>query len=111
MELWIRSQDKTKLIKAENIMIIEDVIEGITMVDASGETIQPPIKREIMIIASDTVVGTYKTKERAIEVLDEIQNIIHNEFIFENLTYEKADLILKGKIFENMVKFYEMPEK
>ena len=51
MELWIRSQDKNYLI---------------------------PIKDVISIFSSslfyqNIILGTYKTKERALEILDEIQ--------------------------------------
>ena len=57
MELWIRSQDKTTLIRSYEIYISE-----------YG-------KGSYVIRAKKTshVLGTYKTKERAIEVLDEIQ--------------------------------------
>ena len=98
MELWIRSQDKTKLIKAENIMIIEDVIKGMTIVDVSkGETIQPPIKSEIMIIASDVVVGNYKTKERALEVLNEIQSKLKGTFLLKMKDEKYSKYIEDGK--------------
>ena len=54
MELWIRSADKEILLKVNELEIEEN-----------------------MIIAFDDCkhqcLGTYKTKERALEVLDEIQ--------------------------------------
>ena len=52
MELWIRSQDRTFLRKVNTPESYEN----------SG--------------AYYELLGTYKTKERAIEVLDEIQNYI-----------------------------------
>lgn len=58
MELWVRSQDKTKLIKVDNVFIEEYVCGG-----ANVET-------------NNCVLGTYKTKERALEVLDEIQELL-----------------------------------
>lgn len=104
MELWIRSQDKTKLIKAENIMITEDVIMGMTIVDVSkGETIQPPIKSEIMIIASDAFVGKYPTKERALEVLDEIQSKLKGTFLMKMRDAKYSKYIEDGKKYlENL---------
>lgn len=55
MKLWIRSQDGILLEKAEAIKIANyDGTIGI-------------------VINNDYVFGEYKTKERAIEVLDEIQ--------------------------------------
>lgn len=56
-------------------------------------------------------LGTYKSKERALEILDDIQKFITNEFEGENLDYEHADLFLKAKIIEYMVRVYEMPEE
>lgn len=58
MELWIRSRDGILLEKAEAIKIADyDGTIGI-------------------VINNDYVFGEYKTKERAIEILDEIQNYI-----------------------------------
>ena len=94
MELWIKNQNGTRLIKANNILLYK--------FDTGEYGIQ---------VNDDCFVGEYDTKERALEVLDEIQSMIHYTYNFENLTYEKADLILKGKIIENMVKIYEMPKE
>ena len=58
MELWIRSQDGILLEKTEDIKI-DDYDGNIGIV-----------------INNDYVFGEYKTKERAIEILDEIQNYI-----------------------------------
>ena len=63
MELWIRSQDKMKLVKV-NYCYIMDRQDHFTII---GETID-----------SGPIVGTYATKERALEVLDEIQNLMRS---------------------------------
>ena len=60
MELWIRSQDKKCLIKA-------NIIEYETAAILKGSTDQDSWYHTL---------GKYKTKERALEVLDEIQNKI-----------------------------------
>ena len=56
MDLWIRSQDGKKLIKVNELKM--ETVKG-------GNT---------FIYSDVTDLGTYKTKERALEVLDEIQN-------------------------------------
>lgn len=58
MELWVRSQDKTFLRKVNTIGIVEG--------------------KDFWSIDENLTVsfGKYKTKERALEVLDEIQNYI-----------------------------------
>ena len=62
MELWVRSQDKLKLVKVNYVYAIENKINSFSIY---GETID-----------SAPIIGRYETKERAIEVLDEIQNYI-----------------------------------
>lgn len=77
MELWIRSQDKTTLIRSYEIYISE-----------YG-------KGSYVIRAKKTshILGTYETKERALEVLDEIQKIFYN-----------------NQKYINNVVVYQMPE-
>ena len=55
MELWIRSQSRQNLMKANDIVVEYNKILVFKDDEASTE------------------VGEYKTKERALEVLDEIQ--------------------------------------
>ena len=63
MELWIRSQDRTFLRKVNTIGIVEG--------------------RDFWSIDENLTVsfGKYKTKERAIEVLDEIQDLLQNAYV------------------------------
>lgn len=72
MNLWIRSQDRTKLIKVDNISYM-DMSEN--------------YKEEVHSLWNDSkgILGTYKTKERALEVLEEILQLIKkgNKNIFK----------------------------
>ncbi len=61
MDLWIRSQDKTKLVKIDNISYM-DMAEDM---DTQKHSLWNDCKG---------ILGTYKTKERALEVLDEIND-------------------------------------
>ena len=63
MELWIRSQDKSKLVKVNYLYIMNYHV--------SAETLQAAIVGET--IDSGPVIARYKTQKRALEVLDEIQ--------------------------------------
>lgn len=65
MELWIRSQDKEVLTRVVDIWKDAD-------------------KNEIWSKSSFAIkncLGIYKTKERALEVLDEIQDLLQNAYI------------------------------
>ena len=67
MELWIRSQDKTTLIKSYEIYITEQ-------------------QNKYLIRAKRTshILGVYNTIERALEVLDEMQNILNPKYILDS---------------------------
>ena len=86
MRLWIRSQDKTTLIRSYEIYISE----------------QPNI---YLIRAKRTshILGSYSTIERALEVLDEIQNKINLINLGHDLGSPMIDL-------KNPSYIYEMPE-
>lgn len=61
MDLWIRSQNRKILSKTSEIYI-DDTDEN-----------------EIIIFNYDSdILGVYKSKERALEVLDEIDNLMSN---------------------------------
>lgn len=84
MELWIRSQDKTKLVKVDNIAYM----------DSSDD-----YEKEVHSLWNDCkgILGTYKSKERALEVLDEIQNILSGNCLlksYDNVTPEFSENII-----------------
>ena len=93
MELWIRSQDELKLVKV-NYLYIMDQQDHYTII---GETID-----------SGPIIATYKTKERALEVLDEIQEYINNECEFlEREQYTSMGIYIK----KEQMRVYEMPKE
>ena len=71
MELWIRSQDRTKLVKADNISYMDTAED---------------YERKVHSLWNDCkgILGIYKTKERALEVLDEIQRILMFEWDYKD---------------------------
>lgn len=105
MDLWIRTQSRKQLIKCENIYI-----------DNIGYTSQT-----YYINADSIRLGEYKTKERALEVLDEIQKLLqpqtiinyesklefHPEYTAQNI----VKTIPKTEIKELSTYVYEMPEE
>ena len=54
MDLWIRSQDKNMLVKVDNLQIIH-------------------FEADYCICNNNIVLGSYKTKERAMEILAAIE--------------------------------------
>ena len=90
MNLWIRSQDKECLLKTD-IVVLEEIEENKEYWIYAGHELYDPYR----------VFGVYHTKERALEVLTEIQEKIKhiNKFSLVNEDYECDDCV------------YEMPEK
>ena len=105
MELWIRSQDKRTLINTRRI----DIDDKSIIVWDEGR------------YASEIYLGEYKTKERALEVLDEIEKLIKPITIFQNCQVDKSTIEKIKEIGYCMVNddarveqisqaFYQMPE-
>jgi len=86
MELWVRSQDKRTLLKANRIDVDDTNI----------------ICWDNDYRCSETYMGNYKTQKRALEVLDEIQEKLQNKFLC------KPTCVLKAKdidIAEGLLNF------
>lgn len=83
----MRSQDKECLMKVNRVDY-----------DLSNS------EHRIMVNGYETLVGHYKTKERALEVLDEIQNKIN----LINLGHDFGSPMIDLK---NPTYIYQMPEK
>ena len=107
MDLWIRSQDKRHLINCEALML-EQVGNGKWGIRAFSKNY-------------DYNICNYKTKERALEVLNEIQNILKPKISYTPIITEeqKAEYRYKHfvteqakvEIVELSTYVYEMPEE
>lgn len=114
MKLWIRTQDKTKLMEAEELIIKEVVKTDANNVNG--------YKQELVgcnICVGYIPVALYKTKERALQVLDEIQNALVNSVVIvepKQTKTKKDDAILEAQPFnikplnQNCV-VYELPRE
>lgn len=89
MELWVRSQDKEILLKVNELEIETNMI-----IAFDGNTYQ--------------CLGTYKSKERALEILDEIQEYINNNCEFIE---HKSHTNMGTYTNKIETKVYEMPEE
>lgn len=104
MNLWVRSQDKRILQKVDNIFL-----------DANYEN-----KRISTYDGDNIELGTYKTKERAIEVLNEIQGLLQPIIKYEPIVQEEYNPAYTYKHFvkvddnieikELSTFVYQMPE-
>ncbi len=94
MELWIRSQDRTKLVKADNISYMDTAED---------------YERKVHSLWNDCkgILGIYKTKERALEILDEIQEFIEDK--------EKSNIEITSDGINQSITYpkivYEMPKE
>ena len=100
MELWVRSQNKERLMKINGLDYVEyndkHIINGYGTYECDNYDL-----------------GIYATKERALEVLDEIQGkIAQNECLksmISKLSNVKGEEEKIGKLFKEMI--YEMPKE
>lgn len=93
MDLWVRSQDRKELIKINHLVLMGEEIRGV--ID-NGHYI---------------MLGIYKTKERALEVLDEIEKFVGNEITIPSGSYHEMDLRIKSYLCTCLNKFYVMPKE
>ena len=101
MELWIRSQDRENLLKVEKIFYFNTCPE----MESTGRNVI--LNKEWIGEKNCIELGEYKTKERALEVLDEIQENIVKQGQVIILTDERG--IPNGSKFFSYV--YEMPKE
>ena len=102
MDLWIRSQEKERLIKPTDLYIEEtiDYVNKCSEFDIYA----------LNYANNDIIIGTYQTKERALEVLDDIQNIVNAKTIikFNTLVPTKHIKRVKDAIDKNSI--IELPD-
>ena len=91
MDLWIRSQDKELLVNSKGFELQQHYENSPCQIFAVWNN-------------NYMCVGTYKTKERALEVLDEIQKKINLINLGHDFGSPMVDL-------KNPSYIYEMPEK
>jgi len=100
MELWVRSQEKDILLKVKSLLIDDDNYDIYTQ-DYVGQNL------------CTYTLGTYKSKERALQILDEIQNsilgILTLEDIEEQEVKEYTGKATFSKVTNQLV--YIMPEE
>ena len=97
MELWIRSQDKEVLLNIKGIQY-----QNYKLVE--NETVEANILIGFYNYYDNEILGEYETKERALEVLDEIQRLITD---LQYLNYA----IKNDEFCSYRPNVYEMPEK
>ena len=96
MDLWIRSQDRECLLKTD-IVMMEVITKNEEYWICAGYDMYDPCK----------VFGVYHSKERALEVLDEIENHLINSSFAKKINGlgEVKDII------PNPLFVYEMPKE
>lgn len=102
MELWIRSQDKSSIVKVDNLYV--SVGNYICYYVEKGKEVPGTYYRP------SGELGRYETKERALKVLDEIQDKIKNMYILENCKLPKESCIEQSLAMDDF-NIYEMPEE
>ena len=105
MELWIRSQDGKDLVKVNSLWIMDNQIWMEVPFYENHK------KLGLTVSGHNHKLAEYKTKERALEVLDEIQSKLTPNFKF-NGSYREMDLTVKAYLLNTQYGvIYEMPKE
>ena len=86
MSLWIRSQDKSALVKTDNVLYNIEEMEICCVLTTTAAKIS---------------LGRYNTEERIMEIMDDIQAKMKNKYL------AKVNPILKQSEFQKAVKDME----
>lgn len=106
MDLWIRSQDKMSLSKCDKLVIGSSKTHLLTNTDNLYHILSYTDSTKYIDL------GKYTTKERALEILNDIEfNVLTESLQENNISYESADIKLKNIIANNMIKIYNMPKE
>lgn len=105
MSLWIRTQDKEKLVNCNDIAIAYDV-------DHEGYKIVGYFDKQ----TEYEKLGYYKTKERALEVLDEIDSVKLSKYLasinWEAFSYSiRESTKTEKKVLLQLMNTYQMPKE
>lgn len=105
MELWIRSQDREDLVKVNSLWIMDNQIWMEVPFYENHK------KLGLTVSGHNHKLAEYKTKERALEVLDEIQSKLTPNFKI-NGSYQEMDLTVKAYLLNTQYGvIYEMPKE
>ena len=119
MDLWIRSQNRRKILKCNIVEIRGKSINQINFIVFEDYEIVGYFDDNI----GHEILGAYETEERALEVLDEIQDILKPKYILDASSikpdgnfYEEDGMIFQkynanAEIKELSTFVYQMPEK
>lgn len=82
MELWIRSQDREDLVKANALYVMNNQIWNEVPFYENHK------KLGLTVTGHNHKLAEYPTRERALKVLDEIQNFLETRENVEQMVYE-----------------------
>ena len=101
MDLWIRTQDRKNLIKVNKLhLCAETKFTG----SIYGSDTKMEYTGNYFIESEGNKLGVYYSKERALEVLDEIQELIKGDIVVEKLNKTNGNM---NNVYPTM--FYQMP--
>lgn len=103
MDLWIRSQDKTVLTKANSLWVSDNQIWMEVPFYENHKKIG------LTVAGHNHRLAFYKSKERALEVLNEIQTFL----IIDDSDFDKEGVcgIYHNVVASKQVVIYEMPKE
>ncbi len=120
MDLWIRSQDREKLVKVNDIALKETELAFDEIINYNINILKNLECKIVGYFDKETefeILGKYNSKKRALEVLDEIQKFLQPDFKCDGYETETANgyyntiklHFSEPNIFHKRI--YEMPKE
>lgn len=100
MELWIRSQDKEKIVKCNDLVIKTESEDGKTI---KGYSIVGYFDKE----TEYEELGLYSSKHQALNILDEIQSILNKPRMMVQQVFVKNEFTGKYNWEEQVRPIYQ----
>lgn len=90
MTLFVRTQDKARLIDAN--CVVYECKTKVSKVVHSENIYEEVTESRHRLVCCNRLLGEYATKERCLEIIDEIQQKISNERTFQAITYNMPEV-------------------
>lgn len=90
MTLFVRTQDKSRLVDAN--CIVYECKTKVSKVVHSDNVYEEVLESRHRLVCCNRLLGEYESKERCLEIIDEIQQKIGNERSFQSVIYNMPEV-------------------
>lgn len=90
MKVFVRTQDRTKILEIDCIYYEEKKTTRKTV--QSGNVTSETVEMNHRLICCNRTLGEYESRERCLEIIDEIQRTIDNRSSYSSIVYTMPEI-------------------